>query len=302
MNYRKNYVRLMKRARDRICPNTYLESHHVFPVSIFGKNNFIVKLTAREHYIAHLLLWKDFQKRYGDKSPNTFKMAKAVALMSGQVHGSSRLYSIARTNLSKAMKGNQNTKGRRATDEERKEISERNKGNKYGLGRIVSRETKEKQSASMKGRRKSDETRAKISAAKKGKSVGVGRTLSQETKDKIAASLRGRKSSKKGQKMSEDFRKKISDATKGRLSPRKGAKLSDETKRKISNTRRSNGKRSGKGTKYSKGKWVAEISIEGKNKYLGRFNTEAEARSAWEEAAAQDRELARSETSENSGP
>ena len=34
------------------------EAHHIFPISIFGKNKLTVNLTHREHYIAHLLLWK----------------------------------------------------------------------------------------------------------------------------------------------------------------------------------------------------------------------------------------------------
>ena len=31
----------------------YCERHHVFPKSVFGKNNRLVLLTAKEHYVAH---------------------------------------------------------------------------------------------------------------------------------------------------------------------------------------------------------------------------------------------------------
>lgn len=60
----------------------YVEQHHVFIKAIFGKNNRVVYLTAREHFIAHLLLWKACRKRYGVQHWKTAKTAKAVQAMS----------------------------------------------------------------------------------------------------------------------------------------------------------------------------------------------------------------------------
>ncbi len=53
------YFRLMQKARVRK-PDGYSERHHVIPKSLGGKDTIenVVRLTAREHYIAHLLLCK----------------------------------------------------------------------------------------------------------------------------------------------------------------------------------------------------------------------------------------------------
>lgn len=82
MNYLKAYCSLMRKAQLRAWVKSscaqYLEDHHIFPESIFGKNSFKVLLTAREHYIAHMLIWKGLQKRYGDKDQRTIKMSYAA--------------------------------------------------------------------------------------------------------------------------------------------------------------------------------------------------------------------------------
>lgn len=74
MNYIKHYIKLMKRARSRKSVNGYTEKHHIFPVSIFGANQIIVILTAKEHFIAHFLLWKACKRRYGIDHYRTKKM------------------------------------------------------------------------------------------------------------------------------------------------------------------------------------------------------------------------------------
>jgi hypothetical protein len=54
------YENLVERAKSRILENSYTENHHIIPKSWGGSNSKknLVQLTAREHYIAHLLLWK----------------------------------------------------------------------------------------------------------------------------------------------------------------------------------------------------------------------------------------------------
>ena len=59
--YTKWYYQLVENVQNRILPEeTYIERHHIIPVSLGGSNKKenIVILTAREHYIAHALLWK----------------------------------------------------------------------------------------------------------------------------------------------------------------------------------------------------------------------------------------------------
>jgi hypothetical protein len=106
MNYLKVYCNLIKRAEDRDCPKGYTERHHVFPKSIFGNNDRIVVLTGREHYIAHLLLQKMCEKRYGVESKRTQKMLCAhINMKSKGRYFNSYLYEIAKEKRSKSMTG-----------------------------------------------------------------------------------------------------------------------------------------------------------------------------------------------------
>ena len=79
MNYLKHYYRLVNRAHleERSKKDSYYESHHVKPKSLGGK--FLVLLTAREHYIAHFLLYKHY-KLYGNKNEQ-IKSARAFNCM-----------------------------------------------------------------------------------------------------------------------------------------------------------------------------------------------------------------------------
>jgi hypothetical protein len=59
MNYHKIYIDIIERAKFRICTG-YTELHHIQPRCMGGSNSIdnIVALTAREHYLVHLLLIK----------------------------------------------------------------------------------------------------------------------------------------------------------------------------------------------------------------------------------------------------
>ena len=114
MNYLKIYCKLVKFAENRNWKKNYdglyLEGHHIFPISIYGKNDRIVYLTAREHFLAHWLLYKICLKRYGIKNRKTFNMGSAFAMMcvSNDLQErtyTSRQYEIARKCLSKIRTG-----------------------------------------------------------------------------------------------------------------------------------------------------------------------------------------------------
>jgi hypothetical protein len=90
MNYLKIYCNLIRKAEKRGYTKKkaneqglYVEGHHTFPVSIFGKNKRIVYLTAREHYIAHCLLERIYLIRYGIGDWRTHKMIMAHIMMKG---------------------------------------------------------------------------------------------------------------------------------------------------------------------------------------------------------------------------
>lgn len=114
MNYLKTYVKICRKAQERIIDKSEnYEKHHVFPVSIYGENSFTVVLSLREHYVVHWLLWKAFIKRYGASDEKTRKMAIAFHWM---IYGknkkhrvdnySSRVYESARLAAIMSKKGN----------------------------------------------------------------------------------------------------------------------------------------------------------------------------------------------------
>ena len=102
MNYVKHYAMLIEKARGRPTPAGYLESHHVVPRSMGGDDSAgnLVSLTAREHFVAHWLLFLIHRNR---------SMAVAWGRMSrrGRVdHGFySRNFAAARRALHYQMSG-----------------------------------------------------------------------------------------------------------------------------------------------------------------------------------------------------
>jgi hypothetical protein len=179
MNYEKIYNDLMndrlnqkpsrlKQKRDGF----YFEGHHIIPkckggtgTSTRAKNNpNIVLLTAREHFLAHWLLWRI----YGDR-----QMALAFHKMMSTTKHTNRISSS------------------RGYAEAREAFRITNIGNQYGKGKnkIVTQEQKQKQSKAMTGLMMGDlnpskrlDVRKKISIALTGKK----RTLEQINKIKTA--------------------------------------------------------------------------------------------------------------------
>ena len=59
--YTKWYYAIIQNANQRVLSSdTYIEKHHIIPSSLGGENSKenLVKLTAREHFVCHLLLTK----------------------------------------------------------------------------------------------------------------------------------------------------------------------------------------------------------------------------------------------------
>lgn len=108
MDYGKIYNNIIKyRLNNRL--ECYTESHHILPRSLGGTDDGsnLVDLSAREHYICHLLLTKIYPKG----SQEYYKMLKAYNMMakvssSDQLREykiNSRIYESLRKELSKAM-------------------------------------------------------------------------------------------------------------------------------------------------------------------------------------------------------
>lgn len=65
MNWQRVYEKLIRRAQERSVVDGYSECHHIIPKAHGGTNNpdNLVQLTAREHFVAHWLLWRIHRDR-----------------------------------------------------------------------------------------------------------------------------------------------------------------------------------------------------------------------------------------------
>jgi hypothetical protein len=184
MNYKKIYDSLVLKSLSKEPTKEYTELHHIIPKCMGGNDNKenLVRFTAREHYIAHSLLYKHYK---------TTKLAYAWICMfrcdpNQERKFSSREYQRVRKILNDRLKiemvGNGNNFfGRKHTEETKRIISEKIKK----LGRKPSPETMKKiiEKAS---RPKTAEHRAKI--GRKGfmmlKNINTNETLRIKLEDR----------------------------------------------------------------------------------------------------------------------
>lgn len=198
--YTKWYYDLMSK-RQVTSFEGYGENHHIIPKSLGGTNEKanIVRLTAREHALAHILLVRITTG--ADRS----KMAYALCRILNGPYGSKlspKSYSLLRRQISIATSGkNSPFFGKKRTpmsEDQKKKLSIALKGKKQNQPKW-SEERKRARSAQMTGkpqRSPSTETRAKIGDAHRGKQISAeqrkliseklsGRTVSEETKQKM---------------------------------------------------------------------------------------------------------------------
>jgi len=104
MDYQLHYEKLIEKARNRKLDG-YFERHHIIPKSLGGSddNSNLVKLTAREHFVAHLLLSKIY--------PDCHKMIRAIQMMcvssDNQERVNNRMYKWLKEKFSKMMSEHQ---------------------------------------------------------------------------------------------------------------------------------------------------------------------------------------------------
>ena len=174
--YHKWYDQLIDRARTRTLTG-YVERHHIVPKSLGGTNekSNLVRLTAREHLVAHMLLVKFVE--------NPDPMWRALWCMAnmGETKLTGKLYEQARIQLSAIQKGRPSLfkgrpsplKGKPRTEETKKRMSAAQKG------RLPpTEETREKMRQAHTGKMHSNETRQKMSASR-GAILSKSRTLLQ---------------------------------------------------------------------------------------------------------------------------
>jgi hypothetical protein len=131
MDYRKIYNGIIeKRILNKLPKDVYGETHHITPKCLGGGDNEenLIRLTAREHFICHLLLSEMFPK----ETFEWYKMNHALQMMysSSSEHSryfNNRIYELKRIDFSKTMSwsqsGEKNSQyGRTKSDETREKI------------------------------------------------------------------------------------------------------------------------------------------------------------------------------------
>jgi hypothetical protein len=164
MNYSKIYYRIIQNRKDNPA-NGYVERHHIVPKSLGGNDHpdNLVDLTAREHFICHMLL----TKMYSEGTPPHYKMVKAFFMMltcrseNQDRFLSSKKYELIRIRFSEAQSisqsGSKNSQfGKKKPKELRLQISQRVTETlaKKGLG--AKKKQKEEKSIRFKEKRQND--------------------------------------------------------------------------------------------------------------------------------------------------
>ena len=207
--YTKCYYNIIDRAKSRdLSKETYTEKHHIIPKSLGGLNNKdnLVKLTAKEHRLAHILLprmtidplhtksmWYALWMMLRTKNTNqqrkiskgsAFEVAKIkVAENSSQLHKGKTVSKETREKLSKSCQGRPSpNKGRAMSENQKQKLSIAHKG------KIIAPETVSKILDSRRHYRNSEETKLKIGQSQIGKVVVV----SEETKKRLSIAAKGR--------------------------------------------------------------------------------------------------------------
>lgn len=189
MNYLKIYTDLIQKGLDRDAIEGYFEKHHIIPKCLGGTNKAsnIVKLTAREHIIAHFLLVRIY--------PKNAKLKYAAWMM---VNGarkerpttSARMYEQARLDFIKSpKKSNKGFKHSLVTIERLRNIT-RDRVALYNpwIGKTHKQSSKEKMSKIKIGKKASPETLIKLK---------LRPPLSQEAREKLATYKLGTKLTEK---------------------------------------------------------------------------------------------------------
>lgn len=234
-NWYNNIINAAKSRKNIV----YTEKHHIIPRSLGGANtkNNLIRLSAKEHFICHLLLPKMLSK-----VEDIQKMNYALWMMMNiqnenqttRYKINARHYSILKEKLSIVFSIQH--KGKHLSEEHKRKISETRK-RKIASGEIEVNKNKEKykhMSERMKGTTLSAETKNKISKANKGKkrseeqkqylsTINIGKTIPKEIKEKISKTLKqqyqnGRKPIKGmlGKHLTQEAKNKISRANKGK--------------------------------------------------------------------------------------
>lgn len=222
--YKKIYDSIINKAFIRPEIQLYTEEHHIIPRSLGGSDSSdnIVTLTAREHFICHILLTKF------TAGSDRHKMLYAACILSKAKRDyqyryfNSRLYEKIKIESANAMSSSRKGK---TYEELYGEVKAKELRQKKALPRTAQTpETIEKRAKKLTGQKRSDEQKSRMSAAQK------NRTPHSYTKDEVDAIGDKISNALKGKKKSDEHKIKLSESLKGKAL---GIPKSDETKQKM---------------------------------------------------------------------
>lgn len=168
----------------------YVEKHHIIPKSLGGDDSStnIAVLTAREHFICHLLLIKMVNGLSKHKMAHAlWMMTRKSSKMNRNYQINSKIYEIARVCHQEAASARHKGTKKPRTEQHQSNLSKALRGRKFKFkspsnkigktyeeiyGVEQAKLLREKRSETLKGRLVSDETRTKQSQKRKGKTNG----------------------------------------------------------------------------------------------------------------------------------
>jgi hypothetical protein len=132
MDYKSHYNRLVVKAKNRqLKEGVYFETHHIVPRSEGGldEESNLVKLTAREHFIAHWLLYRE-NPYIPSRAFSFWRMCNGKGKVDTKnwIIIPSRAYEEGKLAFRSTMKGV--LKGRKKTKEHVEKVAKANKGKK----------------------------------------------------------------------------------------------------------------------------------------------------------------------------
>lgn len=210
--YSSIYYSIINRAQTRILTE-YKERHHIIPQCMGGTNDKsnLVDLTAREHFIAHLLLTKMVDD-VNHLTSLKFALAKFRQCNSKQKRYVFNSWEFEQVRKAHAEAARESMTGRKFPPkslEYRKKLSAIHKGKPSPLqGRI----------GATKGKKLTEEHRLHISKGSMGKIMNI----SDKERSRRSIALKENRKHRKYAPLSQEVRLKISIANKGKIPHNKG--------------------------------------------------------------------------------
>jgi hypothetical protein len=175
MDYLRIYNNLIESRKNRELTG-YTETHHITPKCVGGTNDIwnLIRLSAREHFICHLLLCEIYPENKKLRFA-LWNMCNVKREYQDRYKVNSRLYNLIREEYIKSVTGVNNHRfGKKLTDEQKNKISESRIGKYFGeknsfYGKKHNDKTIEILRKKSSEKKHSDETKEKMSKSRKNK-------------------------------------------------------------------------------------------------------------------------------------